>query len=121
MPENHHMFLHAVLKKLQSHGLTLNKDKCLLYQTKLSFFGIVCSADGVSHDPQKVAVIKNAPPPRLVKDVHTFIGMVTYCSKCIQNVSDITQPLRDLTKEHTVDVDHRTQSHIYPNQRHVNQ
>ena len=55
---------------------------------KLTFLGFVFSADGVSPDPQKVAVIKNAPPPRSVRDVHTFLGMVTYCSKFIQNFSD---------------------------------
>ena len=55
----------------------------------------------MSPDPQKVAAIKNAPPPRSVKDVRTFLGMATYCSKFIQNFSDITQPLRDLTKKNT--------------------
>ena len=97
-PQYHHTSLQAVLERLQSHGLALNKDKCLLYQTELIFFGFVFSADGVSPDPQKVAAIKNAPPPRSVKDFRTFLGMVAYCSKFIQNLSDITQHLRDLTK-----------------------
>ena len=55
----------------------------------------------MSPDPQKVTAIKNAPPPCSIKDVRTFLGMVTYCSKFIQNFSDLTQPLRDLTKKNT--------------------
>ena len=81
------------------HGLTLNKDKCLLYQEKLTFFGFVFSSQGLSADPQKVAAIKNAPPPQSAKDVRTFLGMATYYAKFIKNFSDITQPLRDLTKK----------------------
>ena len=36
-PEDHHTSLQAVFERLQIHGLTLNKDKCLVYQTKLTF------------------------------------------------------------------------------------
>ena len=98
-PKEHHKPLHAVLQRLYQHGLTLNKDKCLFYQTKLTFFGFVFSSNGISADPQKVIAIKNAPSPRSVKDVRTFLGMATYCVKFIRNFSDLTQPLRDLTKK----------------------
>ena len=100
-PQDHHRSLQAVFERLQDHGLTLNKDKCLLYQTELTLFGFVFSADGVSPDPQKGTAIKNASPPRSVKDICIFLGMVTYYSKFIQNYSDLTQPLRDLTKKNT--------------------
>lgn len=50
-------------------------------------------------DPQKVAAIKNAPPPQSAKDVRKCLGMATYCAKFIKNFSDITQPLRDLIKK----------------------
>ena len=43
--------------------------------------------------------IKNAPPPSTVKDVRSFIGLATYCSKFIHNFSDLSQPLRELTKK----------------------
>ena len=98
-PEEHHKSLNAVLQRLSQHGLTLNKDKCLLYQTKLAFFGFVFSSNGISADPQKVIAIKNASSPKSVKDVRTFLGMATYCAKFIQNFSDLTKPLRDLTKK----------------------
>ena len=93
--------LQAAFERLQSHGLILNKDKRLLNQTKLAYFGFLFSADGVSPDLQKVAAIKNAPPPRSVKNVRTFLGMITYCSKFIQSFNDITQLLCDLMKNST--------------------
>jgi hypothetical protein len=50
-------------------GLTLNDEKCLFNQNKLTFFGLVFSSDGISADPAKVSAIKNAPAPRCVKDI----------------------------------------------------
>ena len=57
------------------------------------------SAEGVSPDPRKVKAIRNAPPPTSVSEVRSFLGMVTYCAKFIPNFSDITKPLRELTRK----------------------
>ncbi|CAB4001197.1 PREDICTED: uncharacterized protein K02A2.6-like, partial [Paramuricea clavata] len=64
-------------------GLTFNKDKC----------------DGISPDPAKVSAIHNCPPPNSIKAVRSFLGMVTYCAKFIPNFSDLTEPLRELTRK----------------------
>ena len=95
----HDHSLHAVFNRLESLGLTLNKDKCLLYQDKITFFGMVFLCDGVSPDPAKVAAIQNAPSPTSGKDVRTFLGMVTYCAKFIPHFSSMCEPLRNLTKK----------------------
>ena len=95
--KEHDAALHAVCQRFTEIGLTLNKEKCLFNQNKLIFFGLVFSCDGISADPAKVSAIKNAPAPRCVKDVRSFLGMVTYCAKFIPNFSDLTEPLRKLT------------------------
>ena len=63
-------------------------------------FGFVFSNEGISPDPVKVEAIHNAPPPTTAKDVRSLLGLATDCSKFIRNFSDLTQPLRDLTKKH---------------------
>ena len=43
--------LTAVLTTLQSAGVTLNKDKCLFGQDRLTFLGHVVDKNGISADP----------------------------------------------------------------------
>ena len=97
----HDQALEAVFHRFSSNGLTLNRKKCVFNQSELTFFGLVFSSQGVSPDPQKVDAIHNAPPPSSAKGVRSFLGMATYCAKFIPNFSDLTEPLRDLTKKNT--------------------
>ena len=41
--EEHDKRLHAVLRKLEQSGMTLNKDKCMLSSTKVKFLGPILS------------------------------------------------------------------------------
>ena len=43
-----------VLRVIRASGLKLNKDKCLLRQSKLVFMGNLISKDGLVLDPEKV-------------------------------------------------------------------
>ncbi len=63
------------------------------------FFGFVFSDKGISPDPKKVAAIQNASPPTSTSAVRSFLGMATYCAKFIPNFSDVSQPLREITKK----------------------
>ena len=96
--EEHNTALHAVLRRFADSGLTLHPDKCELNKKSLTFFGFVFSAHGISPDPEKVKAIHDARPPTSANEVRSFLGMVTYCAKFIPNFSDITKPLRELTK-----------------------
>eukprot|EP00795_Rhopilema_esculentum_P011693 gene11693-17_t len=99
---DHDRALHAVCKRFQDMGLTLNKAKCELNKKEITFFGYVFSDKGISADPQKVHAIHNAPPPQSVKDIRSFLGMANYCAKFISQFSDISEPLRNLTKKNSV-------------------
>ncbi len=93
----HDIALHAVCQRFSQVGLTLNHEKCQFSKNRLTFFGMVFSAEGISPDPNKVAAIRNAAPPSSVKDVRSFLGMATYCVKFIPNFSHLSEPLRKLT------------------------
>ena len=82
-------------------GLTLNKEKCKLNESKITFFGYQFSSDGISADPKKIEAIHTAPPPQSVKKVRSFLGMATYCAKFIPQFSDLSEPLRQLTKKNS--------------------
>ena len=97
----HDAALKHVFQRFAERGLTLNKEKCEFNKQKLTFFGFVFSTNGISPDPVKVAAIKHAPAPTTQSGLRSFLGMATYCSKFILNFSDLTQPLRELTKKYT--------------------
>ena len=97
--ELHDESLEAVFKRFANIGLTLNIEKCEFSKDSISFFGLVFSPAGVSPDPSKVKAIHQAQPPTTVSAVRSFLGMATYCAKFIPQFSDITKPLRDLTKK----------------------
>lgn len=91
--------LEAVLKRLKDKNLTLNKGKCEFNQQKLEFFGYVFGENGMSADPKKCEVIKNAPPPTNVSEVRSYLAMTNYVSRFIPHYSTITEPLRALLKK----------------------
>ena len=43
--------------------------------------------------------IHDAPPPTTASAVRSFLGMANYYARFIPRFSDITQPLRELTKK----------------------
>ena len=96
---DHDIALKAVFQKFAEVNLTLNKSKCEFNKSSLSFFGFVFSKDGISPDPRKVEAIHNMDRPVSVHEVRSFLGMATYCAKFIPSFSDISYPLRELTKK----------------------
>lgn len=63
------------------------------------FFGYEFSKDGLRADPRKLEAIKNLPVPTSVSEVRSFLGTVAYCGRFLPNLSDLSAPLRRLTKK----------------------
>ncbi|XP_017469225.1 PREDICTED: uncharacterized protein K02A2.6-like [Rhagoletis zephyria] len=88
-----------VLDKFKIAGLKLNKEKCVFNTQEVKFLGHIVSAEGVKLDPEKIETITKIKQPENVKELQRFLGMVTYVSKFIKNLADITQPLRQLLRK----------------------
>jgi hypothetical protein len=93
--------LERLFIRLHERNLTLNKSKCEFNKDKLEFDGHIFGTQGISPDPKKVAAIKNAPVPKDVGEVRSFLAMTNYVGRFIPNYSTITEPLRRLTKQDT--------------------
>ena len=96
-PEEHAATLRSVLQRLQDKGLTLNKKKCEVGKSEMSFFGFVFSARGIKPDPKKIQSIQEAKRPTSVTEVRSFMGMITYVGRFIPGMATIAAPLRLLT------------------------
>lgn len=99
--ENHDKRMHNVLRRLMESGLTLNPEKCEFRVPKLTFFGHDLSENGISPSEEKVKAIKNAEAPKSASEVRSFLGLVQYSSRFIPNFSEISEPLRRLTRKNT--------------------
>ncbi len=78
---DHDANLESTFKRLRDNNLTLNKDKCVFSQDKITFFGYVFSADGISADLSKVDAIRNAEQPTTQSEVRSFLGLTNYVKK----------------------------------------
>jgi hypothetical protein len=59
----------------------------------------VVSAEGISINPRKVQDVLNWKPPKSVRQVHNFLGLVGYHRRFILNFSKISKPIIDLLKK----------------------
>ena len=92
----------VVLRRIQSAGVTLNKDKCKFSMSQVSFLGHIIDETGIRADPEKTAAIHNIEPPRTIPELRRFLGMVNQLGKFSPNLAQITQPLRELLKKASI-------------------
>ena len=74
--EEHDKRLHAVLKKIQAVGVTLNRNKCQFSCSRIVFLGHVIDANGISPDPSKTEAIQKMKAPTTITELRRFMGMI---------------------------------------------
>ena len=97
----HNERLEACLKRCLEMGIALNPLKCKFLVDEVKYIGHIISREGIRPDPDKVKDIMNMPAPKDKKAVQRLLGMVTYLGSYIQNLSEITSPIRQLLHKHT--------------------
>ncbi len=94
--EGHEEKLIPVLERLQEAGVTLNPSKCEFLKQEVIFVGHTVNGDGIQAEQEKVSAIVDMVTPTNIHELRRFMGMVNQMSKFAKNLTNITQPLRDL-------------------------
>ena len=94
--EEHHQHLRILFQRLSDYGVIVNSAKCVLGSSKVTFLGFHVSADGCSPLPDKVAAINNFPPPKTIKDLRRFLGMLNFYRQHIPHAASTQAPLNAL-------------------------
>ena len=94
--QDHLRNLAEVLTRLESAGLRLKLAKCKFMQHSVEYLGYRVDANGLHAIEKKVEAIRNAPAPGNQQQLRSFLGMVNYYAKFVNNYATITHPLNEL-------------------------
>jgi hypothetical protein len=92
--------LKLVLKRLQDANLKVNACKsnfCAIIETE--YLGYILTREGIKPQPKKVQSILALNPPKNVKELHRFLGMVQYYRDLWAKCSELLAPLTSLVGE----------------------
>ena len=96
---DHDNNLIALMKRCRDVGIRLTPDKMILRQNHVPFLGHIITADGLKPDPDKVKAIDDMPRPIDIEGVQQFNGFVNYLAKFLPKLSEVTEPIRQLTRK----------------------
>ena len=76
--EEHLSALEDVLHRLAKAGLRVKKHKCQFMVPSVSYLGHLIDAEGLHPLPDKIQAVQDAPAPRNVHTLKSYLGMLTY-------------------------------------------
>ena len=80
----------------------LNKKKLRFKLSKVAYIGYILGSEGLQADLEKIQAIQNMPRPTDIHGVQGLIGVVTYLSKFVPQLSTICEPLLRLKESNSV-------------------
>jgi ribonuclease HI len=99
--DEHEEHLRIVLERLRQQKLYAKFSKYEFWMEKVAFLGHVLSAEGIAVDPSKVESVTKWEQPLNVTDVRSFLGLVGYYQRFIENFFKIAKPMTELLKNNT--------------------
>ena len=81
------------MSSLERAGLRVKQGKCAFMRPSVTYLGHVIAADGLHPLKDRVRAIKDAPTPRSVTELKSYLGMLSYYSKFWPNLSSTLHAL----------------------------
>ena len=100
---NHSECLQDLFRVLHKFGLKISPHKCQFYRDNLIYMGLkfIIRNNKACYTPRKdkCDAILNLSPPKSVKEVHQFCGMVNFLSSFLPKLRLLLVPIYELTKK----------------------
>ncbi len=97
--EDHLKKLKEVLRHLHNAGLKVNAEKSTFCALEIEYLGYILPRDGIKPQSNKVQAILAIQPPKNVKELRQFLGMVQYYHDLWARWSKMLAPLTSLVGE----------------------
>ena len=99
MEKEHLSHIKQVFEKLRHPKLSMKLSKCHFFTEEKQYLEHILSTKGIQPLPSKTQAIQNIHPPKMPKQIHTFLGLIGYYRKFIKNFAKIAKPLMLLTHQ----------------------
>ena len=88
-----------VLDLARQNNIRFNPDKFQFKVAEASFFGLKWTPEGLKVDEKKVQAIVNMQPPKDLKGIQSFMGMINYLNRFSPVLAQTAEPIRNLMKK----------------------
>jgi len=99
--EEHIQNLDAVLTRLENAGIQLKCNKCAFLLPAVEHLVHKISVQRPQPTDEKIRAINNDPAPTNISQLKSFLGLINYYCKFLQNLSNILAPLYRLIQKNT--------------------
>ena len=97
--QEHIQNLRLVFSKLRESNFKIQLDKSEFLQKQIEFLGHIVTPDGIKPHTKKIEVIKRYPIPKTQKEIKSFLGLLGYYRRFIQNFAKLTKPMTRCLKK----------------------
>ena len=101
-PKEHDKIVLEVLHHLKENDLYVKPEKCTFRTTEVDFLRMIVGKDGIEMDQEKVKAVLNWPAPSNIKGVRSFLGLVNFYRRFIQDYAQVKRSLNNLLKKDVV-------------------
>ncbi|XP_063408205.1 uncharacterized protein K02A2.6-like [Mytilus trossulus] len=91
--------LETVLRKIQESGMRLNKDKCVFLAPEVVYLSQRIDQYGIYPVENKFKAITEAPEPKNVTELKSYLGMLNYYNRFLPDLSSKLAPIHELLKK----------------------
>ena len=88
--------LDEVLRRFRQHGIHVKWVKCRFLKPQVDLLGHRVDAEGIHTTQDKLEAIVQAPAPKNIQELRSFLGLINYYGKFIPNAATLLHPLNNL-------------------------
>lgn len=88
-----------VSERLNEAGLRVKEKKCQFFQEEIKYLGFWINAQGIFPSKKNIESVKQAPAPKNVSELKSFLGSINYYARFIDNITNKLHALYECLKE----------------------